>query len=37
MSDINEIETAVKVLRKSGLAKKNLTILHCNTEYPTEF
>ena len=37
MSDINEIETAVKVLRKSGLAKKNLTILHCNTEYPTDF
>ena len=37
MSNINEIETAVKVLRKSGLAKKNLTILHCNTEYPTEF
>ena len=37
MSDINEIEIAVKVLRKSGLAKKNLTILHCNTEYPTDF
>ena len=37
MSDINEIETAVRVLRKSGLAKKNLTILHCNTEYPTDF
>ena len=37
MSHINEIEMAVKVLRKSGLAKKNLTILHCNTEYPTDF
>jgi N,N'-diacetyllegionaminate synthase len=37
MSKINEIEMAVKVLRKSGLAKKNLTILHCNTEYPTDF
>ena len=34
MSDINEIEMAVNVLYKSGLAKKNLTILHCNTEYP---
>ena len=37
MSDINEIEMAVNVLLKSGLAKKNLTILHCNTEYPTDF
>ena len=37
MSDINEIEIAVNVLLKSGLAKKNLTILHCNTEYPTDF
>ncbi len=37
ISDISEIEMAVKVLRKSGLAKKNLTILHCNTEYPTDF
>jgi N,N'-diacetyllegionaminate synthase len=37
MSDINEIEMAVNVLLKSGLAKKNLTILHCNSEYPTDF
>ena len=37
MSDINEIECAVNVLLKSGLTKKNLTILHCNTEYPTDF
>ena len=37
MSDINEIEIAVNVLLKSGLAKRNLTILHCNTEYPTDF
>ena len=37
MSDMNEIEMAVKVLWQSGLAKKNLTILHCNTEYPTDF
>jgi len=37
MSDMNEIEIAVKVLRQSGLAKKNLTLLHCNTEYPTDF
>ncbi|SVB89870.1 uncharacterized protein METZ01_LOCUS242724, partial [marine metagenome] len=37
MSDMNEVEIAVKVLHQSGLAKKNLTILHCNTEYPTDF
>ena len=37
MSDINEIAMAVSILCKSGLAKKNLTILHCNTEYPTDF
>tara|TARA_B100000315_G_scaffold233830_1_gene247314 strand:+ start:1 stop:801 length:801 start_codon:yes stop_codon:yes gene_type:complete len=37
MSKISEIQMAVKVLSKSGLAKKNLTILHCNTDYPTDF
>ncbi len=37
MSDIDEIEAAVNVLLISGLAKKNLSILHCNTEYPTDF
>ena len=37
MSTMNEVEFAVKVLLQSGLARKNLTILHCNTEYPTDF
>ena len=37
MSYMKEVEMAVKVLHQSGLAKKNLTILHCNTEYPTDF
>ena len=37
MSDMNEVEMAVKALLQSGLARKNLTILHCNTEYPTDF
>ena len=35
MSDISEIEAAIKVLYSAGLEKNNLTILHCNTEYPT--
>jgi N,N'-diacetyllegionaminate synthase len=35
MSTLNEINKAVKVLLKFGINKENLTILHCNTEYPT--
>lgn len=33
MSDIAEIETALKVLRQNDSG--NITLLHCNTEYPT--
>ena len=35
MSNIKEIKKAVEVLLKSGLNKENLTVLHCNSEYPT--
>lgn len=35
MSDVTEIKAAVNVLYSAGLKKKDLTILHCNTEYPT--
>ena len=35
MSTMQEIEEAVSVLQKKSNAK--LTILHCNTEYPTPF
>lgn len=34
MSTIDEIKDAVDVLKK-GTSKKEITILHCNTEYPT--
>lgn len=34
MSTIDEIEGALKIL--SGEHNKDITILHCNTEYPTE-
>ncbi len=37
MSYLKEIETAVNVLVKAGTAKKNITLLHCNTEYPTPY
>lgn len=35
MADMQEIEEALKVVLGKGLAKKDITILHCNTEYPT--
>jgi sialic acid synthase SpsE len=35
MSEIFEIERAIKVLENGGVSKSDLTILHCNTEYPT--
>jgi len=35
MSDLGEIKKAMEVLVKAGTPKKNITILHCNTEYPT--
>uniref|UniRef100_UPI004047C904 N-acetylneuraminate synthase n=1 Tax=Algoriphagus sp. TaxID=1872435 RepID=UPI004047C904 len=37
MSDMEEIETALDVLLANGLSKKDITILHCNTQYPTPF
>lgn len=30
-----EINDALEVLIQNGVAKENITILHCNTEYPT--
>tara|TARA_Y100001970_G_scaffold250206_1_gene321695 strand:+ start:14786 stop:15793 length:1008 start_codon:yes stop_codon:yes gene_type:complete len=35
MSFLKEVEFAIKTLKKAGIPKKDLTILHCNTEYPT--
>ena len=35
MSDMHEIKDAMKVLQNAGAKKENITILHCNTEYPT--
>ena len=35
MSDIDEIKNAVKVLTRYGTKRENLTVLHCNTDYPT--
>jgi N,N'-diacetyllegionaminate synthase len=35
MSDLREIEDALDVLTGGGIARENITVLHCNTEYPT--
>lgn len=35
MADIKEIEDAINVLLKAGAKKSDITVLHCNTEYPT--
>jgi len=37
MSEMNEIESAINVLLNAGTLKEKITILHCNTEYPTPF
>lgn len=35
MSTMREINDAMNVFLKAGIAKEDITILHCNTEYPT--
>ncbi|MCR2109839.1 N-acetylneuraminate synthase [Campylobacter upsaliensis] len=35
MANLGEIEAAFTILRKNGT--RNITLLHCNTEYPTPF
>ena len=35
MADLGEIEAALNVLETAGTQRKNITVLHCNTEYPT--
>ncbi len=36
MSNMEEIQKAIKILTSSGTKKKNITILHCNSEYPAD-
>lgn len=35
MADLKEIGEALEVLLEAGTQKNNITVLHCNTEYPT--
>ena len=35
MADLGEIENALDILTEGGTELKNITVMHCNTEYPT--
>lgn len=35
MCSMDDVEKALNVLLKNGLTKEQITLLHCNTEYPT--
>ncbi len=35
MSNLQEIKDAIDVFEKNQISKNDITILHCNTEYPT--
>ncbi|EEE2302227.1 N-acetylneuraminate synthase [Salmonella enterica subsp. diarizonae] len=37
MATIEEINLSLKVFSDNGISPENITILHCNTEYPTPF
>lgn len=37
MCELSDIEAAMNVLLDFGVQKEQITILHCNTEYPTPF
>lgn len=37
MCEMEDVEAALKVLTDNGLNKDKISILHCNTEYPTPF
>lgn len=35
MSELDEVEAAVRVLEEGGIPRKDIILLHCNTQYPT--
>jgi len=37
MSSLGDVENAINVLMEYGLRRNQITLLHCNTEYPTPF
>jgi N,N'-diacetyllegionaminate synthase len=36
MANLDEVELALKIIIRSGTKKDLITVLHCNTEYPTQ-
>ena len=36
MSTLSEVSQAIKILIKNGSKRKNITVLHCHTDYPTQ-
>lgn len=37
MCELSDIEAALNTLIEGGIKKNDITVLHCNTEYPTPF
>ncbi len=37
MANLDEVKAAVDVVVNSGTSKDKITVLHCNTDYPTRF
>lgn len=37
MSELSDIESAINTLIKNGLKREQISLLHCNTEYPTPY
>lgn len=37
MATLGEIENALLILENTGVSRRHVTVLHCNTEYPTPF
>lgn len=35
MSDLGEVKNALKILTDAGTLRRNITVLHCNSDYPT--
>lgn len=35
MATLDEVKSALDVIIREGIAKEKITVLHCNTEYPT--
>ena len=35
MASLEEVRNSIDVLIKNGTSKDEITVLHCNTDYPT--